>query len=161
MNLQAELAAAEEEGADLFRALRRRMKRGGLFRDARRVSHQIERFNEFVTLERMLAAKTIGIRTFLNFFILKRSGGNSASGNHFVLVNARAGAGSKPRIDLAELHVRFRQRHAFYAAHFGVGSKQQCQLCFEGNFEGVFAERTLPTVHVNLFRNKNNVAAFR
>src|SRR2546430_9144188 len=118
---QAELAAAEEEGADLFRALRRGMKRGGLFCDARRVSHQIERFNEFVTLERMLAAKTIGIRTFLNFFILKRSGGNSASGNHFVLMNARAGAGSKPRIDLAELHVRFRQRHAFYAAHFGVG----------------------------------------
>src|SRR6266576_118451 len=61
MNLQAELAAAEDEGADLFRALRRGMKRGGLFRDARRVSHQIERFNEFVTFERMLAAKTIGI----------------------------------------------------------------------------------------------------
>src|ERR1700674_340709 len=99
MNLQTELAAAENEGADLFRALRRGMKRGGFFRDDRRVSHQIERFNEFVTLQRMLAAKTIGIRTIFYFFILKRSGGNSASGNHFALVNARADAGSKPRID--------------------------------------------------------------
>jgi len=60
----AELAAAEDEGADLFRALRGGMKRGSFFRDDRSVSHQIERFNEFVTLQRMLAAKTAGIRTF-------------------------------------------------------------------------------------------------
>src|SRR6202040_2894358 len=105
--------------------------------------------------------KTIGIRTFLNFFILKRSGGNSASGNHFALVNARADAGSKPGIDLAELHVRFRQRDAFYAAHFGVGSKEQRELCFEGNFEGVFAERALPTVYVGFFGGKNHFATFR
>src|SRR5258708_6527338 len=90
VDLQPELAAAEDEGADLFRALRSGMKRDDLFRDDRRVFHQIERFNEFVTLQRMLAAKTAGIRTLLNFFILKRSGRNSATGNHFALVNARA-----------------------------------------------------------------------
>jgi len=60
VDLQAELAAAEDEGADLFRALRRGMKRGGFFGNDRRVSQQIERFNEFVTLQRMLAAKTAG-----------------------------------------------------------------------------------------------------
>ena len=61
MNLQSELAAAEDECADLFRALRYRMEHGGFFGDEWRVSHQIERFNEFVTLQRMLAAKTIRI----------------------------------------------------------------------------------------------------
>jgi len=40
----------------------------------------------------MLAAKTLGYERFLNFFILKRRGGNSAAGNHFALVNARADA---------------------------------------------------------------------
>src|SRR5712664_1715707 len=58
VDLQAELAAAEDEGADLFGALRRGMKRNGFFRDDRRVFYQIERFNQFVTLQRMLAAKT-------------------------------------------------------------------------------------------------------
>ena len=87
VNLQPELAAAKDERADFFRALRGGVKRDGFFGDNRRVSHQIKRFNEFVTLQRMLAAKTIGIRTLLNFFALKRGGGNSAAGNHFTLVN--------------------------------------------------------------------------
>src|SRR5256885_13410396 len=42
MNLQSELAAAEDECADLFRALRYRMERGGFFGDEWRVPHQIE-----------------------------------------------------------------------------------------------------------------------
>src|SRR5260370_1421868 len=113
-----------------------------------------------VTLRSILPAETIGVRTFLNFLTLERSGGNSAAGNHFALVNARADAGCKPGIDLAELHVRFRQGHTFHAAHFGVGREQQLQLCFEWNFEGVLAERTLPTIHVGFFRWKNNVAPF-
>src|SRR5260370_40157972 len=112
VNLQAELAAAEDEGANLFRALRRGMKRGGFFGDDGRVSEQIEGFDKLVTLQGMLAAKTIGIRAFLNFFLLKRRGGNSAPGNHLALVNARADGGGKPGIDFAELHVRFRYRDA-------------------------------------------------
>src|SRR5229473_361107 len=108
----------------------------------------------------MLAAKTIGIGTLLNFFTLKRSGGNAAAGNHFALVNARAYAGRKPGIDLTELHVRFGERDAFHAAHFGVSSKQKRELSFEGNLEGVLAEGALPTVHVSFFGGENNFAAF-
>src|SRR5206468_2639785 len=69
--------------------------------------------------------------------------------------------GRKPGIDLAELHVRFGQRDALHAAHFGVGREQQGELRFKGNFERVFAERALPTVHVGLFGSENNFAAFR
>jgi len=77
-----------------------RNEAGGFFGNDWSVSHQIERINEFVTLESMLAAKTIGIRTLLNLLALKRSGSNAAAGNHFALVNARANAGRKPGIDL-------------------------------------------------------------
>src|SRR5207253_2165314 len=146
---------------DFFRALRGRMERGGFFGDDGSISHQIERIDEFVALESMLAAKTSGIRTFLNFLALKRSGGNAAAGNHLALVNARADAGSEPGIDFAELHVRFGQRDAFYAAHFGVGRKEQGELCFKRDFERVFAERALPTVHVGLLWRKNHFAPFR
>src|SRR5260370_2533862 len=114
VNLQAELAGTEDESANFLRALRSGMKGGGFFGDDGSVSHQIERLDEFVTLESVLAAKTIGIRTLLNFFTLKRSGTNAAAGNHFALVNARADGGGKPGIDLSELHIRFRQRDAFH-----------------------------------------------
>ncbi len=137
------------------------MQRDGFLGGERRVCKQVQRFDELVALQRMLAAKTIGIGTFLNLLALKRRGGNSASGNHFALVNARANAGGKPGIDLAKLHARFRERHAFYAAHFGVGSEQQCDLRFQRNLEGVFAEGTLPTVHVGFFRSHHDFAALR
>ncbi len=143
-----------------FGALRGSVESYGFFGDDRRVFHQIERFDEFVALESMLAAKTIGIRTLLNFFTLKRSGGNAAAGDYFTLVDARADAGDKPGIDFAELHVGFGERYAFDAAHFGVGREEQCELCFEGNFKGVFAEGALPTVHVGFFRGHQDFAAF-
>ena len=137
------------------------MERGGFFGDDGSISHQIERIDEFISLESMLAAKTIGIRTLLNFLALKRSGGNAAAGNHFALMNTRADAGSEPGIDLTELHVRFREGDAFNAAHFGVGTQQQGELRFKRDFERVFTERALPTVHVGLLRRKNHFAPFR
>src|SRR5207248_4429 len=161
VNLQAELAGTQDKRADFFRALRGRMERGGFFGDDGSISHQIERIDEFISLESMLAAKTIRIRSLLNFLALKRSSGNATAGNHSPLVNARTDGGSEPGIDLAELHVRFREGHAFYAAHFGVGSEQQGELRFKRDFERVFAERALPTVYISLFRRKNNFAAFR
>src|SRR5437899_3344425 len=121
VNLQAELAGTEDEGAYFFGALRCTVKSGGFFCDERRIFQQVERFNEFVTLEGMLAAKTIGIRTLLNFFALKRSGGNAAAGDYFALVDARTDAGGKPGVDFAELHIGFGERDAFDAAHFDVG----------------------------------------
>src|SRR5256885_959363 len=161
VDLQAELATAEDEGADFFRALRGGVQRRGFFGNNGSVPHQIERINQFVALKSMLAAKTIGIRTFLNFLTLKRSGGNAAAGNHLALVNARADAGSEPGIDLTELHVRFREGDAFNAAHFGVGTEQQGELRFKRDFERVFTERALPTVHVGLFWGKSHFAPFR
>src|SRR5437899_1890217 len=160
VDLQAKLGAAEDEGANFFGALRGSVESYGFFGDERSVFQQVERFDEFVALESMLAAKTIGIRTLLNFFTLKRSGGNAAAGDYFTLVDARADAGGKPGIDFAELHVGFGERYAFDAAHFSVGREEQRELCFEGNFKGVFAEGALPTVNVGLFGSKNNFAAF-
>ena len=161
VDLESQLAGAQDERADFFRALRGRMECGGFFGDDGSISHQIERIDEFVALESMLAAKTIRIRTLLNFLALKRSGGNAAAGNHLALMNTRADAGSEPGIDLTELHVRFREGDAFNAAHFGVGTQQQGELRFKRDFERVFTERALPTVHVGLLRRKNHFAPFR
>src|SRR2546422_3063740 len=94
-----------------------------LFRS--RIAEQIERFDELVTLERVLPAETIGVRALLNFFFLERCGGDPATGNHFSLVNARTDAGGKPRIDLPELHIRFGEREAFHATHCIVCCAQQ------------------------------------
>ena len=71
VNLQAKLAGTKDERADFLRALRRGMEGGGFFSDDWSVSHQIERIDKFVALESMLAAKTVGIRTLLNFLALK------------------------------------------------------------------------------------------
>src|SRR5438034_10820544 len=121
VDLQAELSATEDEGANLFRALSGTVERGGFLGDERRVFQQVQRFDKFVALEGMLATKTIGVRTLLNFFVLKRGGGNAAAGDYFALVDARTDAGGKPGVDLAELHVGFSERDTFDAAHFGVG----------------------------------------
>src|SRR5260370_19551950 len=93
VDLQAELSATEDEGADFFRALSGAVERGGFFGDERRVSDQIERIHEFIALKGMLAAKTIGIRTLLNFFALRSGCGNTAPGNHFALATTTANAG--------------------------------------------------------------------
>ena len=88
VNLQSQLAAAKDERPEFLRALGRGMKRGSLFRGDRRVSHQIERFNEFIALQCMLPAKTVGIGSLLNFLSLKRCRDDAGAGNHFALVNA-------------------------------------------------------------------------
>src|SRR2546422_5178219 len=58
-----------------------------LFRS--RIAEQIERFDELVTLERVLSAETIGVRALLNFFFLERCRGDPATGNYFTLVKDR------------------------------------------------------------------------
>src|SRR5260370_28434045 len=129
VNLQAELAGTEDECADFLRTLRRGVKRGGFFGDEWRVFQQVERFDEFVALKGMLAAKTIRIRTLLNFFALKRGGGNAAAGDYFALVDARTNAGGKPGINLAKLHVGFGDRDAFDPTHFGFGLAYHPESC--------------------------------
>src|SRR6266403_1915171 len=63
--------AAELAVCDDVRALRCTVESGGFFGDDWRVSDQIERVHEFIALKGMLAAKTIGIGTLLDFFALK------------------------------------------------------------------------------------------
>ena len=128
VNLQTELVPRKNQGAEFFRALGRGMKRGRFFRNHRRMLHQVQRINQFVAFQRMLPAKTVGIRAFLNFFALERGRPDAAPGNHFALVYPRTNAGREPRIDLAKLHVRFRQRDALHLAHFRISGKQQRKL---------------------------------
>ena len=101
------------------------MESGGFFGDDGGVFQKIEGLDEFVALQGVLAAKTIGIGTLLNFFALKGGGGDAAAGNQFALMDARTDAGSEPGIYFAELHAGFGEGDAFDAAHFGVGSEQQ------------------------------------
>jgi len=72
----------------------------------------------------VLASEAIGVRALLNFFFLERCGGDPATGNYFSLMNARAGAGGKPRIDLAKLHVRLGECDAFHPPHFAICCEQ-------------------------------------
>src|SRR6266850_282276 len=161
VNLQAELASAEDDRSRFLRALRSGVQRRGFFRDDGRVAEQIKRFDELVTLERVLSTETIRVGALLNFFFLERCGGDPATGNHFSLVNTGTDAGGKPRIDLAKLHVRFGERDTFHSPHCIVGCEQQCNLAFKRNLEWILPERALPAIDVGFFRRKNNVAAFR
>src|SRR6266478_7748093 len=80
---------------------------------------------------------------------------------HFSLVNPRPDARGKPRIILATLHVRLGERHALHATHLGVRSQQQRQLRLQRNLEWVLAKRTLPAIHVRIFRRHHYVSALR
>ncbi len=161
MNLQTQLAGAQNQRPRFLRALRRRMQCHRFFRNYRRMLQQIQRLHQLIPLQRMLPAKTVRIRPLLNFVALKRSGHNPAPGNHFSLVNPRPDARGKPRINLAKLHVRLGERHALHATHLGVRSQQQRQLRLQRNLEWVLAKRTLPAIHVRIFRRHHYVSALR
>src|ERR1700676_3711110 len=103
MTLQAYLAAAQNQRASLLRALCSRMQCNCFLRNYRRVLQQIQRLHQFVSLQGVLAAEAVRVRSLLDFVALKRRGHNTAAGNHFSLVDARSDTRGKPRIDLAEL----------------------------------------------------------
>ena len=161
MDLQAELISRKDHRAEFFRALRGCVQRRRFIRNHRRVLQQLQRIHQFVPFQRVLPAKAIGIGTLLDFSALEGSRSDSAPGNHFSLMDLRTDTRRKPRIDLAKLHACFRQRDAFYLAHFAVGGKQQSQLRLQRNFEGIFPERALPAIHVRFLRRQHHVAALR
>ncbi len=66
VNLEAELAAVEDQIEAAFGALIGRVQRHGLFGHARRVLEQIELVDQLVALELMLAAEGVRIRALLD-----------------------------------------------------------------------------------------------
>ena len=132
--------------------LRRRVQRDGFFGDAQRVAHQIERFDQFVAGEHVLAAEAIRIRALLNFVSGKRRGHDSRAGLHFDLMNGEPMRRGEQLLDAAKAHGSFRQRDALDARHFAVGGQQQIQLALERNLERVFDVGILPGVRVGLDR---------
>src|SRR5271163_2726806 len=107
------------------------MELDDFFRDQRSMLEQVQRFDEFVTGQKMLATETVGIGALLNGVALKRSGDDSAAGGNAGLMDARAGAGSEPGMGFAKLHVRFAEGDAFDLAHGGIGGEQEFELSFE------------------------------
>src|SRR5208282_5395341 len=161
VNLQTELAAAKNQRSGLLRTLRGGMQRGSFFSHARCVLQKLERLDEFVAFQSMLAAKTIRIRALLNFVALKRSGGDTTASDQFALMNARADTRRKPGIDFAKLHSGFRQGDAFDAAHFAISGEEKSELVLQRKFERILAKRALPTVDVGVFGDHDHVAALR
>ena len=137
VNLEAELATAQDYRAGFCGALWGGVKRDRFFRNLRRVLEELKGLDEFVAAEDVLSAEAVGIGTLLDGVILERGGYEPAAGNDATLVNLRTGARSEPGIDLAELHVGFRKRYAFDFVYGGVGGEKQVQLGFEGNLEGI------------------------
>ena len=125
------------------------------------MADQIERFDQLVTLQRMLAAKTIRVRTLLNFTFGKRRGHNPGAGMHLHLMNLRADAGNKKLLDALEGHHAFRDRYALHPPHFFVSREQQINLALDRNFEGILQERILPGIDVSFFRGQRHVFALR
>ena len=152
VNLQAELRAVQNDRARAFRALRGRMQRDGFFGDALRVAGQIERFDQFVAREHVLAAKAIRIGALLNFAARETGGDDSRARLHFHLMNRGADARSEKLLDAAERHRAFGQRYALHFAHFLVGGQQQIDLALDGNAERIFDVGILPGVDVGLLR---------
>ncbi len=132
VNLQAELGAFEDDGALAFGTHGGLVQRGGLFGDLRRVAHQVQRFDQLVAGELMLAAETGGIGALLNFVSGKTHGHDARAGVHLQLMNPRADRGGVPLLDAAELHGSFGERDAGNPAHCRVGRQQQVQAGVRG-----------------------------
>ena len=141
VNLQAELRAVENERLRALGRLRRRMQRDGFFGDARRVAHQVERFDQFVARELMLPAETVRIGALLNFASGKRGGDDARAGLHLDLMDRRTDRRREELLDAAKRHGSFRERHALDARHFLVRGQQQIELAFEWNAERVLDVR--------------------
>src|SRR5258708_17575423 len=107
VNLQAELAAAEDQRGFFFGAWGGGVEGARLFGHLRSVLKKIHRFDEFVAAENVLAAKAVRVRTLLDSITFEAGGDDAAPGVVAALVNFRTGAGGEPGIDLAELHVGF------------------------------------------------------
>ena len=69
VNLQAKLRAAENNCAGSLGTLNSGVERNGFFGDVRRVTDKVERFNQLVALQGVLAAKTVGVGTLLDLAI--------------------------------------------------------------------------------------------
>ena len=87
MNLQAELRAAQDYGLLAFRTLRCRMQRDALFGESAGVAYQVERFDQFVALQHVLAAEAVGIGAFLNLRAREAGGDDPGARLHFHLMN--------------------------------------------------------------------------
>src|ERR1700732_5063802 len=101
VNLQTELRAAKNDCAGSLGTLSGGMQRDGFFGDAWRVADQVERLNQLVALQGVLASKTIWVRPLLDLVITERSGDDSRTRLHFYLMNHRTGAGNEKLIDFA------------------------------------------------------------
>src|SRR5258708_15272246 len=107
VNLQAELAAAEDQRGFFFGALRGGVEGDRLFGHLRSVLQKIHGFDQFVAAEDVLAAKAVRVRTLLDGIAFEAGGDDSTARVEAALMNFRSGAGGEPGIDLAELHVGF------------------------------------------------------
>ncbi len=137
------------------------VKRDRFFAGATSVADQVERFDQLVAFERVLAAEAIGIRPLLNFAARKTGGDDSGARLHFDLVNHGADGRDEELIDFAKRHRAFGERDAFRAPHLLVGSEKHLDLALDGNAERVFHKRILPGVDVGVFWSERNVRMLR
>src|SRR3984893_2758642 len=150
VNLQAELRTVENDRLRALGRLRGGMQRDSLFRDARCVPNQVERFHQFVARQLVLPAKAVRIGALLNFISGKRGRHDSRTGLHLDLMDHRSDRRGEQLLDAAEGHGSFRERHALDAGHFAVGGQQQIQLTFERNPEWIVNVGILPGVLIRL-----------
>ncbi len=144
-----------------FGTLRGGMQRDALFGDAPGVADQVERFDQLVALQHVLAAEAIRIGALLDFGARETGGHDSRAGLHLDLMNRRAGAGGEQLLDAAEGHRAFGDGDALHAAHFLVRGEQQIDLLLDGNAERILEKRILPGVHVGFFGRERDIFALR
>src|SRR2546421_9461255 len=90
MDLEAKLAAVQNQVELAFRALLRRVERHRLFSHARRVIDHLQIVNELVTTELILASKRVRIGALLDLVILEAVGGHARAAYGACLIDAAA-----------------------------------------------------------------------
>ena len=90
VDLQSKLVSRKDQRAGALRTLRGGMQCDRFFGYAGGVPQQIERLDEFISLQRVLPAKAIRIGPLLDLIALKRRGRDAAAGLDLALMNARA-----------------------------------------------------------------------
>src|ERR1700751_998739 len=112
VNLKAQLRASEDNRAGFLRTLGGGLKRDRFFARATSVADQVERFDQLVAFEGVLAAEAIGVRPLLNFAARETGGDDSGALLHFDLVDHGADARNEKLVYFAEGHRAFSERDA-------------------------------------------------
>ena len=137
VNLEAELAAVENQIEGAFGTFVGGVQCHGLFGDARRVLEQIDLVDQLVALELVLAAEGIRIRALLDLIVLEAVGFESGAAGGAGLIDDATDGRDEDLAAAVKDHGSLRECYAGSSAQFVVDRGEEGELFFDADREGI------------------------